>query len=91
MKFYILVGAKGFEPSTPCSQSRCANQTALRPDICFLVELGGLEPPAFSVRRKRAPSALQPHLAVFIVSAPLVACQVRCLVIWYIVAPEDEN
>jgi len=30
-------------------------------------------------------------LAVFIVSAPLVACQVRCLVIWYIVAPEDEN
>jgi len=30
-------------------------------------------------------------LAVFIVSAPLVACQVRCLVIWYIVALEDEN
>ena len=28
-----LVGAKGFEPSTPCSQSRCANQTALRPAI----------------------------------------------------------
>ena len=28
---FIMVGAKGFEPSTPCSQSRCANQTALRP------------------------------------------------------------
>ena len=28
-----LVGAKGFEPSTPCSQSRCANQTAPRPEI----------------------------------------------------------
>ncbi len=30
--FLILVGVKGFEPSTPCSQSRCANQTALHPD-----------------------------------------------------------
>ena len=28
----ILVGAKGLEPLIPCSQSRCANQTALRPD-----------------------------------------------------------
>ena len=27
-----FVGVKGFEPSTPCSQSRCANRTALRPD-----------------------------------------------------------
>ncbi len=26
------VGVKGFEPSTPCSQSRCANRTALRPE-----------------------------------------------------------
>ena len=25
------VGVKGFEPSTPCSQSRCANRTALHP------------------------------------------------------------
>ena len=25
------VGAAGFEPATPCSQSRCANRTALRP------------------------------------------------------------
>ena len=27
-----MVGAKGFEPSTPWSQTKCANQTALRPD-----------------------------------------------------------
>ena len=26
-----FVGATGFEPTTPCSQSRCANRTALRP------------------------------------------------------------
>ena len=28
----FFVGVKGFEPSTPCSQSRCANRTALRPE-----------------------------------------------------------
>jgi hypothetical protein len=28
-----LVGARGFEPPTPCSQGRCANQSALRPAI----------------------------------------------------------
>ena len=28
----IIVGATGFEPTTPCSQSRCANRTALRPE-----------------------------------------------------------
>ena len=28
-----LVGATGFEPTTPCSQSRCANRTALRPEM----------------------------------------------------------
>ena len=27
-----LVGARGFEPPTPCSQGRCADQSALRPD-----------------------------------------------------------
>ncbi len=67
-----MVGAKGFEPSTPCSQSRCANQAALRPEqdskepksLFDLVELGGIEPPASSVRRKRAPAALQPLSSV---------------------------
>ncbi len=28
----------------------------------YMVELGGFEPPASSVRRKRAPPALQPHM-----------------------------
>ena len=28
---YLIVGVNGFEPSTPCSQSRCANRTALHP------------------------------------------------------------
>ena len=27
-----MVGARGFEPPAPWSQTRCANQTALRPD-----------------------------------------------------------
>ena len=27
-----FVGAAGFEPATPCSQSRYANRTALHPD-----------------------------------------------------------
>ncbi len=27
------VGVKGFEPSTPCSQSRCASQAALHPEL----------------------------------------------------------
>ena len=29
------VGVAGFEPTTPCSQSRCANRTALHPDAFF--------------------------------------------------------
>ncbi len=29
----------------------------------YMVDLGGFEPPASSVRRKRAPPALQPHMA----------------------------
>ena len=31
----VLVGARGFEPPTPCSQSRYASQAALRPDIFY--------------------------------------------------------
>ena len=27
-----FVGVAGFEPTTPCSQSRCANRTALHPE-----------------------------------------------------------
>ena len=29
---YNVVGARGFEPPTPCSQGRCANRAALRPE-----------------------------------------------------------
>jgi predicted RNA-binding protein with PIN domain len=32
-----LVGARGFEPPTPCSQGRCASQTALRPELFNLM------------------------------------------------------
>ena len=28
----FVVGVAGFEPTTPCSQSRCANRTALHPE-----------------------------------------------------------
>ena len=28
---HLSVGVAGFEPTTPCSQSRCANRTALHP------------------------------------------------------------
>jgi hypothetical protein len=35
--FCILVGTGGFEPPAPCSQGRCADQTALRPEY-FSVE-----------------------------------------------------
>jgi hypothetical protein len=30
---HLLVGARGFEPPTPCSQGRCANRAALRPEL----------------------------------------------------------
>ncbi len=32
---YLLVGTGGFEPPAPCSQGRCADQTALRPEYHF--------------------------------------------------------
>ena len=35
----LIVGAAGFEPATPCSQNRCANRTALRPDIHLAIDL----------------------------------------------------
>ena len=33
-----FVGAAGFEPATPCSQSRCANRAALRPEYLWLFQ-----------------------------------------------------
>ena len=32
---FFTVGIPGFEPGTPCSQSRCANRTALHPE-CYI-------------------------------------------------------
>ena len=32
MMLSLTVGVAGFEPTTPCSQSRCANRTALHPE-----------------------------------------------------------
>ena len=34
-----LVGARGFEPPTPCTQSRCASRTALRPDRTYCIPI----------------------------------------------------
>ena len=33
----FLVGAAGFEPATPWSQTRCANRTAPRPEIFITI------------------------------------------------------
>jgi hypothetical protein len=33
----LNVGAAGFEPAAPCSQSRCANRTALRPESFWTI------------------------------------------------------
>ena len=45
LSFYV--GAKGFEPSTPWSQTRCASRTALRPDDCvgWFCGEGGIRTP----------------------------------------------
>ena len=42
----LSVGIPGFEPGTPCSQSRCANRTALHPESVILKVVGipGFEP-----------------------------------------------
>ena len=46
---FIEVGVKGFEPSTPWSQTKCANRTALHPyQFFFIYKMAvkeGFEPP----------------------------------------------
>ena len=37
LRFSFVVGVPGFEPGTPCSQSRCANRTALHPECLCLI------------------------------------------------------
>ncbi len=39
-----MVGASGFEPPTPCSQGRCANRAALRPERQFNKPISDLWP-----------------------------------------------
>ncbi len=46
---FSFVGAAGFEPATPWSQTRCANRTALRPEI--FVGILVCDPPAKSGMR----------------------------------------
>ena len=38
--FSLFVGVAGFEPTTPCSQSRCANRTALHPETVLSLKSG---------------------------------------------------
>ncbi len=60
----ISVGVAGFEPAAPCSQSRCANRTALHP-VFPNAERGGFEPPVpFRARMfsKHVVSATHPSL-----------------------------
>lgn len=36
-----MVGARGFEPPTPCAQGRCASQAALRPEFINIMNRRG--------------------------------------------------
>src|SRR4029453_5367327 len=53
----LLVGTAGFEPATPCSQSRCADQAAPRP-VVMASELRRCYIPSLW----RASAALTAHL-----------------------------
>ncbi len=43
-RWSFKVGAAGFEPAAPCSQSRCANRTALHPEQNTTAVRAGFEP-----------------------------------------------
>ena len=74
------VGAKGFEPSTPCSQSRCASRTAPYPEkkddassSSFFRGEGGIRTPG-------TPCGIR-QFSKLLVSAthpPLLGCEMRC-------------
>ena len=76
----FTVGAKGFEPSTPCSQSRCASRTAPYPEkkddatiVFFLRGEGGIRTPG-------TPCGIR-QFSKLLVSAthpPLLGCELRC-------------
>ena len=68
-----LVGAAGFEPTTPCSQSKCSNQTELRPDPRSLYYAGARVSTALARRARRSEHAASdgPRSGFAISLAPL--------------------
>ena len=56
-----MVGAKGFEPSTPCSQSRCASQAALRPEQNIGGAEGSRTPDLFHAKEARSQLRYSPN------------------------------
>ena len=63
-RWSFKVGAAGFEPAAPCSQSRCANRTALRPERLILYGGGGgirTRGTCFQVRRFSKPVVSATH------------------------------
>ena len=74
------VGAKGFEPSTPCSQSRCASRTAPYPEkkddatiVFFLRGEGGIRTPGTHCWIRQFSKLL-----VSATHPPLLGCELRC-------------
>lgn len=59
------VSVKGFEPPTPCSQGRCATQTALHGEILLLVGVDGFEPPTSCVKGNHSTTELYPYIFQF--------------------------
>lgn len=73
--FLIVVGAEGFEPSTPASQTRCANQTALRSDSFRIHQIGATQSvlfigPGRRIRTFGLIRFLQEKSAVFPAASP---------------------
>ena len=78
--FRSTVGAKGFEPSTPCSQSRCASRTAPYPEkkddatiVFFLRGEGGIRTPGTHCWIRQFSKLL-----VSATHPPLLGCELRC-------------
>ena len=80
LKFSILVGAKGFEPSAPAPKAGALPRLRYAPTL-LLGGAGGFEPRPFPCRNA-LPLRYSPS-AISIVSVTLVACQVSYHVIWY--------
>ena len=74
-----FVGAAGFEPAAPCSQSRCANRTAPCPELYYFVSIRqicgerGIRTPGtcFQVRRFSKPVVSATHPPHRVTNFPL--------------------